>query len=98
MRGASPVPTNTDRVFDEDLKRASIPKHIPGVGKLDFHACRTTYATLIVESGATVKEAQTLLRHCNPSINMNTCTRTREVELKRVAEQVGCQGAVKTGH
>ena len=31
-------------------------------GKLDFHALRTTFTTLVLESGATVKEMQTLCR------------------------------------
>jgi hypothetical protein len=29
-------------------------------GKLDFHACRVAYINLVIESGVSVKEAQTL--------------------------------------
>ena len=45
--------------------RAGIPKDAIG-GKLDFHAVRLAYINLIIEAGATVKEAQTLARHATP--------------------------------
>jgi integrase len=49
-----------------DMKRAGIPRDVPGRGKVDFHALRVTLTTLLVESGANVKEAQSLLRHSTP--------------------------------
>lgn len=54
-------------------------------GKLDFHALRVTFATLVVESGASVKEAQTMLRHSNPTITMNTYAKVRPGRLNEVA-------------
>jgi integrase len=83
------VPTQPGRVLNSDLKRAGIPKDLAGVGKLDFHAFRTAYATMVIESGATVKEAQTLLRHSTPTITMNTYARTRDERLARIAQRVG---------
>jgi len=83
------VPANSETMLDKYLKLAGIPKEIPGVGKLDFHALRTTYTTLVIESGAPVKEAQTLLRHGTPGLTMNVYARTRDDQLKRVAERVG---------
>jgi integrase len=83
------VQSHPARPLDTDLKRAGISKHIPGVGKLDFYAFRTAYTTMVIESGATVKEAQALLRHSTPTMTMNTYARTRPERLAEVAQQVG---------
>ena len=80
------VPTNTARVLDEHLKKAGIPKRTPE-GKLDFHACRNAYITLITESDATLKEAQTLARHSTPQLTMNIYSRVREGRLSEVVEK-----------
>ncbi len=42
---------------------------------VDFHALRTTYITLVVKSGASVKEAQELARHSDPKLTMNVYTK-----------------------
>jgi integrase len=76
------------KAFTKDLAKAGIPKHTKD-GKLDFHALRVTYTTLVIEAGATVKEAQTLLRHSNPQLAMNIYARTREGRLADVTESVG---------
>jgi hypothetical protein len=83
------VPTHPAREFQKDLEKAGIPKYIQGLGKLDFHAARVVYTTLIIEAGATVKEAQTLLRHSTPEMTMNIYARTRDSRLAEVAENVG---------
>jgi len=74
--------------LDKDLKRAKIPKWTP-LGKLDFHAFRVAYISLVLESGASVKEAQALARHSSPNLTMNTYARTRPGRLHEVAEKVG---------
>jgi len=76
-----------ERTLGKDLKRVGIPKETPE-GKVDFAALRTTFATLVVESGANVKEAQTLMRHSTPQLTMNTYARTRADRLHGVAEAV----------
>jgi integrase len=76
------------KAFTKDLAKAGIPKKTKD-GKLDFHALRVTYTTLVIEAGATVKEAQTLLRHSNPQLTMNIYARTREGRLADVTENVG---------
>jgi integrase len=83
------------KAFTKDLAKAGIPKHTKE-GKLDFHALRVTYTTLVIEAGATVKEAQTLLRHSNPQLTMNIYARTREGRLADVTENVG--RVVMAGH
>ncbi|MCK4413970.1 MAG: site-specific integrase [Candidatus Eisenbacteria sp.] len=82
------VPTHMARAMDEDLGNAGIPKWTPE-GKLDFHAARTAYSTMLVESGATFKEAQVMARHSTPTVFANTYARTRRERLAEVAERVG---------
>jgi len=45
------VPSHPARDLEVDLKAAGIPKWGPG-GKVDFHAFRTAYTTMVIESGA----------------------------------------------
>ncbi len=82
------VPSHPARELDVDLARAGIEKRTTA-GKIDFHACRVAYTTLVVNAGANVKEAQSLLRHSDPRITMKTYARTQDVRLARVAESVG---------
>jgi integrase len=58
-------------------------------GKLDFHALRTTYDSLLFESGASVKEAMSLARHKNPTLTLVTYGRARNERLKKVANTLG---------
>jgi len=41
---------------------------------VDFHALRATFITMLVKSGASVKEAQELARHSDPKLTMNVYT------------------------
>ena len=81
------VPRDPARELDKDLTTAQIPKHTKD-GKLDFHALRVTYINLIIESGATVKEAQTLARHATPQMTMNIYGRTRQERLAGAVESI----------
>jgi len=75
-------------MIKRDLKLAGIPRWTPE-GKVDFHACRTAYVTLVLETGASVKEAQSLARHATPNLTMNTYGRSRKGRLSELAEAVG---------
>jgi integrase len=81
------VPTHPAREFDKDLKAAGIPK-VTSAGKLDFHTCRLAYINLVLESGATVKEAQELARHSTPQLTMNIYGRVREERLAQAVDKV----------
>ena len=81
------VPSHTARDLDKDLKAAGIPKTTAD-GKLDFHACRLAYINFVLESGASVKEAQALARHSTPELTMNVYGRTRKERLSETAEKV----------
>jgi len=83
------VPSHTARALDADLKAAGIPKHGPG-GKIDFHASRTAYINLVLESqGITPKEAQELARHGTLELTMNVYGRVRQGRLAQIVEDVG---------
>ena len=53
------VPSQPDRRLKIDLEAAEIPLETIK-GKLDFHALRTTYINMVVDSGLTIKDAQAL--------------------------------------
>ena len=80
------VPSHTARSVDQDLKSAGIPKQGPG-GKIDFHAIRKAYINLVIESGVTVKEAQTLARHASPELTMNVYGHARQDRLADAVER-----------
>jgi len=82
------VPSHTARKLDKDLKAAGIEKVTPE-GKLDFHAFRSVYISLVIESGATVKQARALARHSTPELTMNVYARVRDTRLSDVVEMVG---------
>ena len=82
------VPLHPHRPFQHDLKRAGIPKWAPG-GKLDFHALRTGFTTLVFEAGANPKEAQKLARHATPELTMRIYARARDPRLAELVNTVG---------
>jgi integrase len=82
------VPSHPAREFDTDLERARIHKWSPE-GKIDFHALRVTYCTLVAECGANFKDTMTLMRHTTPDPTANVYTRSRNDKLHDLAERVG---------
>lgn len=82
------VSSHPSRELDKDLKVAGIPKNTDE-GKIDFHGCRVAYVTFVLNAGATVKEAQSLARHSNPSLTMNVYARTNKSRLAEISRRVG---------
>ena len=80
------VPTHTARDLDEDLAAAGIPK-VTDEGKLDFHALRVAYDTLVVEGGANFEEVKKLMRHASPKMQ-ERYGRTRP-GMRLLVESVG---------
>jgi len=83
-----PIPSHPARSLDIDLGTAGIPKWTEE-GKVDFHSLRNTFTTLVIDCGANVKEAQSLLRHSTPELTMNVYARTRSERLGELADRVG---------
>lgn len=82
------VPRHTAAHIRRDLKEAEIAEETHE-GCVDFHALRTTFVTLVLDAGASLKEAMTLARHSTPSLTMNVYGRTREKRLPEITEQIG---------
>ena len=99
------VPRNSADRLKADLTAAGIPIKTEA-GKLDFHALRTAYINLVIETGADLKTAQTLARHATPELTMNVYGRARDSSCRQAAEAVGRmvfsddlrQGETNTGH
>ena len=82
------VPTHPSRELSRDLAAAGIPKETVD-GKVDFHACRVAYITLLMESNATLKEAQELARHATPQLTANVYARVRGEAMHDRVEKLG---------
>jgi integrase/recombinase XerD len=71
-----------------DLAAAGIPfvdVTPEGPRRVDFHALRHTYITMLDVSGASAREAQALARHATPQLTVGTYTHT---SLQRLAVRV----------
>ncbi|MHC4280429.1 MAG: tyrosine-type recombinase/integrase [Planctomycetota bacterium] len=65
---------NAAKMLRKDLEKAEI-KYRDDAGRvIDFHALRHTYITNVVKSGASAKVAQTLARHSDIKLTMDTYT------------------------
>jgi len=63
-----------------DLAEAAIPWELNG-RRLDFHALRATYATLLARQGVNLQTAQALLRHSDPKLTARTYTKLGITDL-----------------
>jgi len=87
------VPSHTARFFYIDLEAAGIERETPD-GRLDFHSLRVTYDNLLFEAGASVKEAQHLMRHADPRLTVHVYGRTSEQRRQELVESIN--GAIRT--
>ena len=59
------------RTLEQDLRKANV-EFVDGLGcRLDIHAFRHTFGTLVALSGASMKVAHQLMRHGDPELTMN---------------------------
>jgi integrase len=54
------------------LRRDLEAAGVDSAASFDFHSLRHTFVTLLVKSGCSVKVAQTLARHADPKLTLNT--------------------------
>jgi len=59
---------------------------------VDFHALRTTYITLLVKGGVSVKAAQELVRHSDPKLTMNVYTKLGITDLAGALDHLPAVG------
>ena len=81
------VPHHTARSLNIDLKAAGIEKSTPE-GKIDFHALRTTFSTLLDDVGATEKTKEVLLRHAPSTLAHKRYVKVRSGRPNETVEQV----------
>jgi hypothetical protein len=81
--------SNATRKFYRDMEKAGIPRLILGEGTTTFHSLRATFATLLMEEGADLKTAMTLMRHSTPDLTVNRYAKARRETLVEFAETVG---------
>ncbi len=82
------VPLHTERVFARDAERAGIQQQDFG-GRLVFHSLRKSYGTFLDQAGATVKEAEMLLRHRPTGLSYSVYIHASEDRLRALVEAVG---------
>ena len=81
------VPHHTARSLAIDLRAAGIEKSTPE-GKIDFHALRTTFSTLLDDVGATEKTKEVLLRHAPATLAHKRYVKVRSGRPNEAVEQV----------
>jgi integrase len=80
------VPDRTADMLRADLEAAGIPYRDAAGRVADFHALRHSYITHLIESGATVKQAQDLARHSTPTLTIGRYAHTEKADLRRLIE------------
>jgi integrase/recombinase XerD len=78
-------------VLKRDLAAAGIPYAVPGPHGpeyADFQALRHSYITNVVESGASVKMAQTLARHSTPTLTIGRYAHVQRAEKTKAAAKL----------
>jgi integrase len=68
-----------------DLKKAGV-RPISPEGKVDFHALRSTYVTLLIEKGANIKEVQELARHSSPELTLEAYVKARDMGKQSIVD------------
>jgi integrase len=81
------VPSHTSRDLGKDMSISGIEQENKD-GKLVFHDLRKAYCTMIIEEGASVKEAQELSRHQTESVLVNSYLATRKERKREIVESV----------
>ena len=89
-------PTEYRRRVESDFLKIKTDK-----GKIDFHSLRHSFATFLVENGADIKTAQSLLRHSTPAMTLGIYSHSRDENLTAAVDNLPDfeqrQVAVKTG-
>ncbi|MCK4871140.1 MAG: tyrosine-type recombinase/integrase [Phycisphaerales bacterium] len=101
-----PMPDKLAVMMRADLDAAGIPYHDDSGRVADFHSLRHSYITRLIQSGASVKAAQTLARHSTPALTIGRYAHVQLHDLsaaldglpasaKRTAEAGATMGATQ---
>ncbi len=69
------------RTLQKDLEKAGISFMDATGRRLDFHALRATFCTLLALSGVPLNEAMQLMRHSDPKLTMKVYTDAAQLDL-----------------
>jgi integrase len=84
-RPVVPVPEKTAKMLRVDLEAAGIAYRTEE-GIVDFHSIRSSYVTHLIESGASIKDVQTLARHSTPTLTIGIYAKTSKGKLRKALE------------
>ena len=76
------VPYELVKILDRDLKAAGIAKIDDRGRRLDVHALRTTFGTLLSQSGVSPRTAMSAMRHSSIDLTMATYTDPRLLDVQ----------------
>jgi len=79
-----------------DLIEVGIDPEDNGSGKLDFHALRHTFGTLLAASGVHPKAAQDLMRHSDINLTMSRYTHTLRGQKAEAIDRIPDFSSFKT--
>ena len=79
------LPVQTSVMIYADLKKAGIPIQTI-YGKVDFHACRTAFINLVIESGADIKTIQVMSRHKRAETTLKYYARANPENMQSTAQ------------
>jgi len=87
-----------DRNQRRNRRASSFLAEVDSAGRVvDFHALRVTFVTLLIQNGASVKEAQELARHSTPTLTLGVYTKVEARDLSRALEKLpGVTGGAPT--
>jgi len=75
-------------ILRQDLEAADIDYQDDSGRVADFHALRHSFITNVVQSGATVKESQTLARHSKPELTLGVYTHIGISDERRALDKM----------
>ena len=82
------VPRQLFRILDRDLRAAGIPKVDERGRKVDVHALRHSFGTLLSKAGVAPRTAQEAMRHSTIDLTMNVCTDPRLLDVAGAVEML----------
>jgi integrase len=82
------ITPNTRKQLYKDLKDAGIPRVDASGRKIDVHALRHTFGTLLAQSGADLKTVQSLMRHANPILTFGFYVHRNDERLRDAVAQI----------
>jgi len=82
------VPRQLFRILDRDLRAAGIPKVDDRGRKIDVHALRHSFGTLLSKAGVTPRTAQEAMRHSTIDLTMNVYTDPRLLDVAGAVEML----------